>query len=65
LDEATLSPAIFFELKRLVDKNRRENKEKNLNIWITGSNQTLRELLEAKAIELQGHHGQAATSFLF
>jgi len=23
------------------------------------------ELLEAKAIELQGHHGQAATSFLF
>ncbi|MDH4467789.1 MAG: AAA family ATPase [Bacteriovoracaceae bacterium] len=41
LDEATLSPAIFSELKRLVDQFRREGKEADLNIWITGSNQTL------------------------
>jgi predicted AAA+ superfamily ATPase len=41
LDEATMSPAIFSELKRLVDQHRREGKEDDLNIWITGSNQTL------------------------
>lgn len=41
LDEATLSPAIFTELKRLVDQCRREGKDDKLDIWITGSNQTL------------------------
>lgn len=46
LDEATLAPQIFPELKRRIDMERR-NRQKNttpashLDIWITGSNQTL------------------------
>jgi len=35
------------------------------NMGLTSWSGAGRELLEAKAIELQGHHGQAATSFLF
>ncbi len=45
LDEATLAPQIFPELKRRIDIERREREEKatgiSMNIWITGSNQTL------------------------
>lgn len=45
LDEATLAPQIFPELKRRVDLERRRRQEKAtsiaLDIWITGSNQTL------------------------
>lgn len=59
LDEATLAPQIFPELKRRVDIERRE-REKNgatripMDIWITGSNQTLlqkevRESLSGRA----------------
>lgn len=41
LDEATLAPQLFLELKRRVDQSRRNPKEVPLDIWITGSNQTL------------------------
>lgn len=41
LDEATLAPEIFTELKRRVDQQRRNPTESKLDIWITGSNQTL------------------------
>ncbi len=53
LDEATLAPQIFPELKRRVDIERRHRQEKGasspLDIWITGSNQTLlqREVQES------------------
>jgi predicted AAA+ superfamily ATPase len=40
LDEATLVPEIFLELKRRVDHERRIA-ERSLDIWVTGSNQTL------------------------
>jgi predicted AAA+ superfamily ATPase len=48
LDEATLVPSLFPELKRLVDEERRQIKKnqyarKKIDIWITGSNQTLLE----------------------
>lgn len=41
LDEATLAPEIFLELKRRVDAQRRTPGLSELDIWITGSNQTL------------------------
>ncbi|MFP5491610.1 MAG: ATP-binding protein [Bacteriovoracia bacterium] len=41
LDEASLSPEIFPELKRRLDQERRSSTNKKLDIWITGSNQTL------------------------
>ena len=45
LDEATLAPQIFPELKRRVDIERRGQQEtenaSSIDIWITGSNQTL------------------------
>lgn len=45
LDEATLAPHIFQELKKRIDKERRERQETSApsgyDIWITGSNQTL------------------------
>ena len=41
LDEATLVPELFFELKRRVDEAKRLGKLRNLDIWVTGSNQTL------------------------
>lgn len=42
LDEASLAPNIFSELKRRVDEQRRSpEKIEKLDIWITGSNQTL------------------------
>ncbi len=41
LDEATLAPEIFPELKRRVDETRRDSSKPHLDIWITGSNQTL------------------------
>lgn len=41
LDEATLAPEIFPELKRRVDQQRRMNHSAKIDIWITGSNQTL------------------------
>ncbi len=45
LDEATLAPQIFPELKRRIDIERRRRLETNspisLDIWVTGSNQTL------------------------
>lgn len=49
LDEATLAPEIFPELKRRVDESRRQRRSSNENgestqpidLWITGSNQTL------------------------
>jgi len=45
LDEATLSPNIFPELKRRIDMGRRQRQknqpESSLDVWITGSNQTL------------------------
>lgn len=45
LDEATLAPQIFPELKKHVDEARRRHLEKeipiSIDIWITGSNQTL------------------------
>lgn len=40
LDEAPLAPPIFPELKRRVDE-RRKNKERQLDVWITSSNQTI------------------------
>lgn len=47
LDEATLVPELFLELKTLVDRQRRLSREGHpseaLNVWITGSNQTLLE----------------------
>ncbi len=46
LDEATLAPNIFSELKKRVDANRRNTHKdkassKKIDVWITGSNQTL------------------------
>ena len=45
LDEATLSPQIFPELKKRVDEERRQSlksgKKASIDIWVTGSNQTL------------------------
>ncbi len=45
LDEATLAPKIFPELKRRIDIERRRRQQNEasipLDIWITGSNQTL------------------------
>jgi predicted AAA+ superfamily ATPase len=45
LDEATLAPALFQEIKRLVDEERRQKQSAEisspLDLWITGSNQTL------------------------
>ena len=42
LDEATHAPEIFLEIKRKVDFWRRNKvKENEVDIWITGSNQTL------------------------
>lgn len=48
LDEASLAPNIFPELKRRVDEQRRallagktQSKKQGIDIWITGSNQTL------------------------
>ena len=45
LDEATLSPEVFPELKKTVDEQRRKNRSQDspitLDVWITGSNQTL------------------------
>lgn len=54
LDEATLAPEIFPELKRRVDQQRRDPKAPKIDIWITGSNQTLlqknvRESLSGRA----------------
>ncbi len=47
LDEATLVPNLFLELKRRVDEARRqrlkEKESEDINVWITGSNQTLLE----------------------
>lgn len=47
LDEASLVPELFFELKRRVDSFKREQRQgaaaQSLDIWITGSNQTLLE----------------------
>lgn len=41
LDEATLAPPLFNELKRRVDEQRRDPSLPVPNVWITGSNQTL------------------------
>lgn len=41
LDEASLAPPLFAELKRRVDAHRRGELEKPVDVWITGSNQTL------------------------
>jgi uncharacterized protein len=42
LDEAALAPALFPELKRRVDEQRRNRANADqLDVWITGSNQTL------------------------
>ncbi|MEN9654543.1 MAG: hypothetical protein RL235_655 [Chlamydiota bacterium] len=45
LDEATLSPQIFPEIKKRVDSQRRDHQQTgqpiSLDIWVTGSNQTL------------------------
>lgn len=45
LDEATLAPAIFPEIKKRVDEQRRlflkKGTKVSIDIWITGSNQTL------------------------
>lgn len=42
LDEASLAPEIFSELKRRVDEQRRSVQTKqSIDVWITGSNQTL------------------------
>lgn len=45
LDEATLAPEIFPEIKKRIDIERRKAREKNsplsIDLWITGSNQTL------------------------
>jgi len=47
LDEASLAPELFFELKRRVDlykkQKRNEISTTPIDIWITGSNQTLLE----------------------
>lgn len=47
LDEATLAPELFPELKRRVDDIKRKKRQgkgaDNLDIWLTGSNQTLLE----------------------
>lgn len=47
LDEATLVPDLFLELKRRVDEFRKEQRSGRhpveIDIWITGSNQTLLE----------------------
>lgn len=41
LDEASLVPEIFLELKRRVDEQRRDPSLPKVDFWITGSNQTL------------------------
>ena len=54
LDEATLVPPLFLEIKKRVDINKRERlkgKQGKLDYWITGSNQTLlsKEISESLA----------------
>ena len=41
IDEAALAPQLFPELKRRVDEMRRTRDERDFDVWITGSNQTL------------------------
>lgn len=41
LDEAARAPALFPELKRRVDEWRRHRNAEPVDIWVTGSNQTL------------------------
>lgn len=43
LDEASIVPELFFELKRRVDEYKRTKRDKSrkVDIWLTGSNQTL------------------------
>jgi predicted AAA+ superfamily ATPase len=45
LDEATLAPSLFPEIKKRIDEQRRKSRSQNLpvtlDVWITGSNQTL------------------------
>ena len=46
LDEASLAPPLFSELKRRVDEERRQRPAGNdrhspIDVWITGLNQTL------------------------
>jgi predicted AAA+ superfamily ATPase len=56
LDEATLAPEIFQEIKKRVDQERREKQNQKvaqpIDLWITGSNQTL--LQEAVRESLAG-----------
>jgi predicted AAA+ superfamily ATPase len=56
LDEATLAPLIFPEIKQRVDQERRQRQNTNdpllIDLWITGSNQTL--LQDAVAESLAG-----------
>ncbi len=62
LDEATLAPPIFPELKRRIDIERRQRQETgeapSMDMWVTGSNQTLlqkavRESLAGRASYFQ------------
>jgi len=41
LDEAARAPELFIEIKRRVDEQRRKKNKKEIDYWITGSNQTL------------------------
>ncbi|MCH9629417.1 MAG: hypothetical protein S4CHLAM107_12100 [Chlamydiia bacterium] len=84
LDEATMAPEVFPELKKRVDQQRREYQETGnpvtIDIWITGSNQTLlqkavRESLAGRANyyflntlsvhEIQNAYGEFSLERLF
>ncbi|MFZ4773547.1 MAG: ATP-binding protein [Chlamydiia bacterium] len=60
LDEATLAPQIFLEIKKRVDEERRHFQETGqpieLDIWITGSNQTLLQKTVRESLAGRAHY---------
>jgi len=65
LDEATLAPAIFQELKLRVDKERRARQGgktvSDIDIWITGSNQTLLQKVVRESLAGRANYFQLNT----
>jgi len=60
LDEATLAPQIFPEIKKRVDEERRRHQETgepiSIDLWITGSNQTLLQKAVRESLAGRANH---------